>query len=107
MTFPHPAPRTSSGARAARWLGRAILGTVLALLASLIFGFLIGLALRGSIERPARYIGGLAPDSPVATLPALEAHGAALPVDAAAHGPARARSEIIAGHRVDLAARVV
>lgn len=59
MSVSYPEPRPSVGARAVRFIVRAVLGTLFALLASLIVGFLIGLALRGSIERPARYIGGI------------------------------------------------
>jgi hypothetical protein len=48
--------------RVVRWIGRAIWGTLLALLLSLLFGFLVGLFLRSRLERPVQYIGAVSPE---------------------------------------------
>lgn len=53
---------SSATRRAAAWLGRALWGTLLALLLSLLFGFLVGLFLRSRLERPVHYIGATTPD---------------------------------------------
>ncbi len=58
--------------RAVSWIGRAIWGTLLALLLSLLLGFLVGLFLRSRLERPVQYIGAVAPDAgPEMSIPGL------------------------------------
>jgi hypothetical protein len=69
----------SPARRAVRWIGRAIWGTLLALLLSLLFGFLVGLFLRSRLERPVQYIGAVAPDAEPGISIALLARGSDAP----------------------------
>jgi hypothetical protein len=77
---PAASPRTRPVSKEGRLLSlvmKAIRGVLLALLFSLLVGFLIGLVLRSRLERPREYIGSVAPARPLdvghARAPVLDA----------------------------------